>query len=591
MKQGFLLLGLIFALFVSGCRKETDEVSFSKLTFHDADIFGIVMDEKGDPIESAKVRYDNVTVSTDKRGVYTFKNVRINSSHSVIHIGKAGYFEGIKVFSAGRDSKLELRTILLTKEFDQGFNGALGGSVTKEKVTIEFPANSIVVEDSKALYTGEVSVAINYIDPEDKNVAFQMPGNLSAINADNRLSVLTTFGMVAVELKGSGGQKLNIASGSKAKLSATIPASLKSSAPSTIPLWAFDEATGYWKEEGFATIQGDKYVGEVSHFSYWNFDSQNPSIILSGRVLDQNGVPVSGLDVRVYAANEPSGGHGYTNPDGTFSGPVAQNMPLTIEIKTIGQGGCASDLIYTASIGPFASDSDVGDITVNIPTANTYNITADIVNCAGTPVQNGYMIINLGQFGNQYLQILNGSVTTNIISCQTNITFTYYAVDIGAQEESPVTAGTLTANTDLGTISACGIIADNIKIIVPSLGVNQTIFATTLQGTAISIFNDTYGLLMARDSATPTSIQFRWNDTGVTNFSVGTFNVLPQGSGMNLSGPGNPGQFEYIVETGKVTVTSGGGFGSTIEGSYEIDMLEVSTSTIVPISGTFKKKY
>ena len=587
MKHKILfLLGLLVMLTVTGCRKESDITEFGDLTFHKSDIFGIVLDENGKAVKDAIITFGSQIKATDANGIYSFNSVDVNSRHSVIHIDKAGYFRGIKVFSTGKPAKLQLRTILLEKNFDKEFNGGNGGTVNKDEVTLEFPANSIVVESTKALYTGQVSVAIAYLDPESQHIWQQMPGNMSAINGDNRLTVLSTFGMVAVELRGAGGEKLNIGAGSKVKMSAVIPPSLRSTAPSTIPLWYFDEVSGFWKEEGDATISGNKYIGEVTHFSYWNYDSQNPSINLSGRVLDQNGVPVSGLDIRVFASNEPSGGHGYSNPDGTFSGPVAENLPLTIEIMSVGQGGCASQLLYTSGIGPFAGDSDLGDITVNIPTSNTYNITADIINCAGTPVQNGYMVINLGQFSNQYLQIQNGSVATTIISCQNNLTFSYYAVDVDAQVESPVVSGTLTANTDLGTISACGIIGDNINIVVPSLGVNKTIPGSNIS----SLFIDTYGFIFASDSVN-TSIQLRWNDNSVGNFNVGTFNVLSQGSGMNLTTVGNPGQFEYTAETGTVTISSGGGWGSTIEGTFTINMLEVSTSTIVPITGSFKKKF
>jgi len=580
-----LLLSLIFLVSFSSCRKELDEVGFENLKFHESDIFGIVLDESGTPVADAHVTFNSVVKMTDKRGVYQFENVGVNSRHSIIHINKEGYFEGIKVFSTGRSAKLQLRTILLEKNFDKQFNGGQGGTITSKAITLEFPSNSIVVEGTKALYTGDVSVAIKYLDPEDKNIWQMMPGDMSAINSNNEFSVLNTFGMVAVELRGTGGEKLNIGAGYKVRMSADVPASLKSSAPTTLPLWFFDEQTGFWKEDGVATLSGNKYVGEVSHFTYWNYDSQNPSVILSGRVLDQNGVPVSGLDVRVFAANEPSGGHGYTNPDGTFSGPVAQNLPLTIEITSVGQGGCASQLLYTASIGPYSIDTDLGDITVNIPTANNYHVHANVVDCNNNPVQNGYVVINLGQFANQYLQIQNGAVTTNIISCQSNLAFTYYAVDEDTQVESAVASGVLSSDTDLGTIMACGIVADNLKINVPSLGVNKTI-----QGLAISMFSDTYGFIFAFDSVS-TSIQFRWDDNSTGNFNVGTYNVLPQGSGMNLTTLGNPGQFEYIVETGTVIITAGGGHGSTIEGSYTMDMLEVSTSTIVPVNGTFKKKF
>ena len=43
-------------------------------------------------------------------------------------------------------------------------------------------------------------------------------------------------------------------------------------APETINLWYFDEENGYWKEEGQAIKDGNKYVAEVTHFTWWNCD-------------------------------------------------------------------------------------------------------------------------------------------------------------------------------------------------------------------------------------------------------------------------------------------------------------------------------
>jgi hypothetical protein len=44
----------------------------------------------------------------------------------------------------------------------------------------------------------------------------------------------------------------------------------------TIPLWYYDEETGLWKEEGQGTVEDRdgqlQICGEVSHFSWWNYD-------------------------------------------------------------------------------------------------------------------------------------------------------------------------------------------------------------------------------------------------------------------------------------------------------------------------------
>ena len=64
------------------------------------------------------------------------------------------------------------------------------------------------------------------------------------------------------------GQKLNLKEGHTAEIVVQIDDSQLATAPNTITLWHFDEEKGYWKEDGVATKVGNKYVGEVSHFSW-----------------------------------------------------------------------------------------------------------------------------------------------------------------------------------------------------------------------------------------------------------------------------------------------------------------------------------
>ena len=119
----------------------------------------------------------------------------------------------------------------------------------------------------------------------------QMPGMLYAENENGAERMLQTLGMLAVELRGSGGEDLNLAEGSTSEIKVPVDASLMSIAPNTIPLWYFDEVNGYWKEEGQATLQGNMYVGTVSHFSFWNCDIPTEAITLCVTATNEENVP------------------------------------------------------------------------------------------------------------------------------------------------------------------------------------------------------------------------------------------------------------------------------------------------------------
>ena len=74
-------------------------------------------------------------------------------------------------------------------------------------------------------------------------------------------------------------------------MTVAINAAQMSTAPATIPLWSFNETTGIWQEEGSATKVRNAYVGNVSHFSWWNCDLQSPQAILKVNVKNAAGIP------------------------------------------------------------------------------------------------------------------------------------------------------------------------------------------------------------------------------------------------------------------------------------------------------------
>jgi hypothetical protein len=99
-----------------------------------------------------------------------------------------------------------------------------------------------------------------------------MPGALTGLDQSGAKVALGSLGMLAVELQSDNGEVLKIASGKTVEMQLAIPDEQLGKAPSTIPLWYFDDALGLWVHEGQATRQGNAYVAELPHFSYWNCD-------------------------------------------------------------------------------------------------------------------------------------------------------------------------------------------------------------------------------------------------------------------------------------------------------------------------------
>ena len=168
----------------------------------------------------------------------------------------------------------------------------------KEAEQLHFLANGIVSGNGNA-YTGEVIVTAKRIATDDPRLTDLMPGGLIAMDAEGATRVLGTIGMVAVELRSSAGEELNLANGSKATVLFQVADDQLVNAPSEIPLWYFDEDRGLWIEEGIATLQNGSYIGEVAHFSFWNCDAPFPLIHLCGQISCSNGEAASWFKVLV----------------------------------------------------------------------------------------------------------------------------------------------------------------------------------------------------------------------------------------------------------------------------------------------------
>jgi hypothetical protein len=279
------------------------------------------------------------------------------------------------------------------------------------------------IDENGADYSGTVQVAMYHLTSSNQNLNELMPGMLYAQTEQNNQVVLATYGMLNVELKGSSGQKLNIKSGHTAEISMLIDDTQLSTAPSTIPLWHFDETKGYWKEDGIATKVGNKYVGEVSHFSWWNCDLPNSSILLTFTFVDSNGSPLSNLYVNIL---NPAGYHasGATDANGQLAGILPANQELTVNVYASYSCGVA----FSTTVGPFTVDTVVPVITVGSSSVLSSEVVGTLLKCNGSNVTNGYVYLSRNG-GFSVTPVTNGAFSFNEMYCSSNTAFTLKGVD------------------------------------------------------------------------------------------------------------------------------------------------------------------
>ncbi|MEI6184522.1 MAG: hypothetical protein WCP65_03280 [Bacteroidota bacterium] len=425
-------------------------------------VAGTVVDENGLGLSDVSITIGTTLVSTDANGRFIIPKAYLYKKAGLVMATKEGYFGGSRTIYP-KENVINNVTIQLIKKGQSGsFSSANGGTVNPANGgSITFPANAVVTKQG-GTYTGAVKVFAYFLDPTRKGAYDKMPGSLRGITTDNNEQSLTSYGMMAVELAGSNGEPLQLAAGKTANLSFPIASSLTAAAPASIPLWYFNETTGLWAQQGTATKVGNNYVGDVAHFTWWNCDYGGGPITYTVKFVDQNGNPINNQHVYMLPSDSSrGGGHGYTASDGSLTGNIPMNTPITITMWL--HTGCGETLVYTGHAGPFTDSANGGTIVVNMPTFNNIspiNFTGTIVDCNNKPFTAGYASITLGG-QSYYAYVLNGILNATLYNC-TGTTyptatlhvyeFTGSQTNINTATINNVTAG----NYSFGQISVCG---------------------------------------------------------------------------------------------------------------------------------------
>lgn len=466
MKTNALYLQSIFLctlLFLFACSKDSlpTDVLPDPVVKIEVSIAGQVLDQNEQPIENAIV-YNNATeiAVTDVNGIFIARQVSVPENRAYITVERNGYFHASRAFIPTEDGLNQVLVMLIEEQTIGSFSNNLGGTIsTTDGATVEFAANSVELEAGGA-YAGEVTVTSYFIDPQREDLAFIMPGDLQAINTEGEENMLQTYGMLAVELYGSAGEKLNLAAGQTATISIPLDPALAATAPSTIPLWYFDELTGVWREEGTAQLNGNSYVGEVSHFSYWNCDAPFPVINLTGSILGHLGIPEAGLYVTLSfnSSNGILSGVGFTDASGVFSGDIPSNTVLDIVVQANPLSSCGSIILYSGTIGPFSSNTVLPAITLPIPSSTGFTpieLTGLVEDCNGNPLVNGYVSFDLQGFQTTAF-VTNGQFSHNELLCFTPQSAIITAYDLNnSLLSSPTTVSLNFPTTNVGTLTTC----------------------------------------------------------------------------------------------------------------------------------------
>ncbi len=459
-KRVALLLTAILLTIFTACKKDTNNnISSETVT---TTIFGRVTDESGLGIYGAKASVGSVSVNTDVNGIFILKDVRVDKYHAFVKVSKLGYFDGSRTFIASANTSNNIQIKLIAKQLSGSFAASSGAVINVGNANVTFPADAIKNANGTA-YTGTVNVYATFLDPTDANLQTKMPGDLIGLRTDNIENLLQTFGMMNVELEDASGNKLNLATGKEATLSVTVPNSLLSNAPTTIPMWYFDTETGLWKEEGTATLTGNKYIGNVKHFTFWNCDvALGVAVNINLRVVDENGNPIPNAKIKLTNTIYSDSRSEFADANGKMSGLVYADAVLKMEYQDM-----CGNFQFLKNIGPFLENQtnaqrysiDIGDVVVITNSGATQYATYEgtLTNCTGTAITNGYVKYIFADGREFYSSInSNGKFISFIKNCNNRSTIQIIGYDFNNYKQSLAQEIIFsTGKHVLGNISTC----------------------------------------------------------------------------------------------------------------------------------------
>ena len=307
----------------------------------DIALSGIVRDASGTPIDGVSIVSGSSATITNTDGFFEFDQIQVvnvQNGRSVVRFSKAGYFDVVRSMDADNDAAdgASWEVVMCKKENNdftsiKTYSSSSDQTLQAGEMKIDMPQDGYKVDGTGAGYTGKVKSEMVYLDPNNERFSEMMPGgDLAAVRSDNSSAQLVSYGMTDLNMYAENGDKLQLKDGSKAKLTFPIPAGMGENPPASIPLWSFNEKTGLWEEEGSAALQGNVYVGEVSHFSWVNLDDPEQLATVCGYVKDDTGKALPGVRLIVGQLQSPT----LIGADGYYEQKVPANTKFNIIVRS-----------------------------------------------------------------------------------------------------------------------------------------------------------------------------------------------------------------------------------------------------------------
>jgi hypothetical protein len=234
---------------------------------------GRAIDKKsGAPVKSAEVTVNGVAATTDANGFFLVKAPL--QPRYVLNIAHVGFATFARVVDSGLTGQTwpmvptQSQIVDPRQPIDLVDKRPELERKKQKGARIRVPANALVGPGGAAP-AGNLTAHLATLLIGEGEAPGDWGARLGGVETN-----LISYGAAFVEFRDAAGVKYNLAPGQQAEVEMYPQSSMLPGAPASTKLWSYDEADGYWKESGLATLSAatQSFQGKVKHFSTINTD-------------------------------------------------------------------------------------------------------------------------------------------------------------------------------------------------------------------------------------------------------------------------------------------------------------------------------
>lgn len=349
-------------------------------TIYEVDVRGLISNPEGEAITEAQLDFSGDTKFSDELGYFIFEGIGADTRNAVLKIAADGYLPVTRLISVLSPNTIHLNVTLTPIPDEETFDATSGKVVdVSDHAQITFYPNGIVKDGQP--FTGNVNFKSYHLAKDDEQLYNRLPGDLIGIDQQLDLQLLETYGMLYASLTDDDGNELQPDPGLTAELSIEIPADYVARAPNEIPLWYFDEDRGLWIEDGMASKEGNRYIGSVSHFSWWNIDLPLGDLVtICLQAVDVSTGEVFKNSNILFSSGGIEFGIQTTNDEGKLCVALPSQSVITVQLGTTCQ------FVSSTDIGPFDQSMDNLQVELGTNEAGSILVEGNFSDCSGEPL-------------------------------------------------------------------------------------------------------------------------------------------------------------------------------------------------------------